>query len=84
MLVSMRMDTTSFISARQLASRLGLPLTWLRGQAEAGCIPCLKAGRRLFFDEKRVRAALVRIAAGNNGTIPRASEPGAVLQEAQR
>lgn len=35
---------------------LGLPADWLREEALAGRIPCLRAGTRLLFDLERVRS----------------------------
>ncbi|MHC4947206.1 MAG: hypothetical protein ACYTG1_02945 [Planctomycetota bacterium] len=51
---------TSFINLQQLARRLGLPMAWLRAEAEAGRLPCLRAGRRLMFNITEVEDALAR------------------------
>ncbi len=37
----------------------GLSRSWLRGEAEAGRIPCFKVGRRLLFDADAVERALL-------------------------
>lgn len=47
-----------------LAARLRLPRRWLREQAQAGNIPCLK----LLFSVSAVRAALERMAAPSEVT----------------
>ena len=50
---------TSFTTLRRLASRTGLPATWLKAEAEAGRIPCLKIGRRVLrFNVDAVERAL--------------------------
>jgi hypothetical protein len=46
-----------------LATALGLPRLWLRDEALAGRIPCLRAGKRLRFHVEAVRACLVARAA---------------------
>jgi excisionase family DNA binding protein len=43
----------------QMARRLGVPVKWLRAEAEAGRIPCLRAGERLLFVADVVVATLV-------------------------
>jgi len=48
-----------------LASQLRLPGAWLRSQALAGNIPCLKVGRKLLFNPGAVEKTLaVRAATG--------------------
>jgi excisionase family DNA binding protein len=42
----------------QLALVLRLPRDWLRAEAEAGHIPCLRVGRRLRFNVSAVEDAL--------------------------
>ena len=44
----------------QRFKRYGLTFDWLRAEAEAGRIPCLKAGRRLLFDPEAVEAVLLQ------------------------
>ena len=41
-----------------LSRELRLPVGWLRAEADAGRIPCLRVGRRLLFDRAAVTAAL--------------------------
>jgi hypothetical protein len=50
-----------------MARRLRLPVKWLREEAEAGRVPCLKAGRAFLFDPDAVEKALVERAQKNGG-----------------
>jgi hypothetical protein len=53
------------LSLPAVAKALRLPVKWIKGEAEAGRLPCLRAGRRLLFARAAVEAALVsRAAAG--------------------
>ena len=45
-----------------LARELHLPVGWLKKEALAGRIPCLKIGRRLRFNKKAVESTLAEIA----------------------
>lgn len=47
-----------YLNLRQLARTTSLPMAWLKREADAGRIPCLKAGRSRMFDLDRVRIAL--------------------------
>jgi hypothetical protein len=47
----------------RMARRLGVTQQWLRDQAEAGKVPCLKADRRLLFNPAAVQEALASKAA---------------------
>lgn len=42
------------------AARLQVPQKWLRGEAEAGRVPHLKAGQRLLFDIALVERELLK------------------------
>lgn len=53
----------SFVSLRVAAGRIGVPTAWLRGEAKAGRIPHLRAGKRLLFNVREVEAALMERAA---------------------
>ena len=60
------MSETRLHTLRMLARRFrryGLSAAWLKAEAEARRIPCLKAGRRLLFDADAVEAALIQHAA---------------------
>jgi hypothetical protein len=46
-----------------LATALGLSRGWLLGEALAGRIPCLRAGKQLLFNLDAVKAALAARAA---------------------
>jgi excisionase family DNA binding protein len=52
--------TNEYISLEVLSKRLRLPPRFLRKEAEAGRIPCLKVGGRLRFEEAAVAEALRR------------------------
>jgi excisionase family DNA binding protein len=51
------------LSLSRLARRLGITQQWLRAQADAGKIPCLKAGNRYLFNPVAVQEALAAKAA---------------------
>ncbi len=42
----------------ELSDRLGLPAAWLRREADARRIPCLRVGRRRMFNVPSVLKAL--------------------------
>jgi hypothetical protein len=44
------MHSAKLLTLNQLADATGLPLAWLRREADAGRLPCLLAGRRRMFD----------------------------------
>jgi len=52
-----------------LARELHLPVNWLKTEALAGRIPCLKIGRHLRFNKRAVENSLTERAkmGGNNG-----------------
>jgi hypothetical protein len=57
----------------QLAHRLHLPRPWLRDEARAGRIPCLRIGRKLLFSLPAVERVLAnRAAAVERQGVPRA------------
>ncbi len=56
------MDTPSaarLLPVNVVARRLRIPAKWLRDEAEAGRIPCLRAGNRILCDLEAVEAALL-------------------------
>lgn len=62
------MESRSLTNMHGLARRFGLPASWFREEAEAGRLPCLKVGRRLFFNLVAVEQALAeRAASGRAG-----------------
>ncbi|MEI8195462.1 MAG: hypothetical protein WCI73_06100, partial [Phycisphaerae bacterium] len=52
-------QSESFLPLRRAAVRLGVPVAWLRAEADAGRIPCLRVGRRLMVNQQTVEAALL-------------------------
>lgn len=56
----------SFESLDQVATRFGVPSNWLRAEAIAGRIPCLKAGRRMLFNAAAVETELAARAGHSN------------------
>jgi hypothetical protein len=40
--------------------RFGLSIAWLKAEAEAGRLPCFKAGRKLLFDLEAVEKSLLQ------------------------
>jgi hypothetical protein len=54
------MSTASQLVPIRLAARwLHVPLKWLRAEAEAGRIPCLRADKAILCDPAAVEAALL-------------------------
>lgn len=51
--------TETFVPAESAAPRLGVPVAWLRSQAEQGQIPHLRVGRRIVFNVPAVERALL-------------------------
>ena len=43
----------------QASRSLGLPVAWLREEADAGRIPCLRAGERYLFDLDLLRELIL-------------------------
>jgi len=56
-----------------LSTRLRLPPHWLRAEALAGRIPCLKIGRKLLFNPSAVEQALAERAAAERLEVADAS-----------
>jgi hypothetical protein len=56
-------ETPIPISLLRLARETHLPRLWLREEALAGRIPCLRVGRRLLFNLSAVQAVLAERAA---------------------
>jgi hypothetical protein len=51
------------VSLSRLATELRLPRKWLRREALAGRLPCLRVGRRLLFTTAAVEQVLAERAA---------------------
>ena len=52
----------------RMARRLGVTAKWLKEQADAGQIPCLRAGRRYLFNVDAVTQRLAELAATESPT----------------
>ncbi len=52
-------ENKSLSTVRELANELGLPVAWLKDEAQAGRIPCLRIGKRLVFNAEAVERTLV-------------------------
>lgn len=55
------METTqpALLPLSVIARLEGVPAIWLRDEADAGRIPCLRAGRRILFDRETVERILL-------------------------
>jgi hypothetical protein len=51
------------VSLNRLAAELHLPRNWLKQEAQAGRLPCLRVGRRLLFNVAAVEQVLADRAA---------------------
>ena len=51
----------------RVARRIGVTRQWLRAEADAGRIPCLRAGKRYLFNLAAVKDALAALAATSKG-----------------
>ena len=54
----------------QLSRRTGLPAAWLKREAEAGSLPCLRVGRRFLFSPAAVNRALLERRAEGGTAMP--------------
>jgi hypothetical protein len=54
---------SDLLTLHQLAARLRLAREWLRKEAFAGRLPCLRAGRKLLFNLSTVERILAERAA---------------------
>jgi hypothetical protein len=52
------MQNQKLINLFGLARELNLPVAWLKSEALAGRIPCLRIGHRLRFNKEAVESAL--------------------------
>ena len=55
----MNQSPPSLLPLNIVARRLRVPVGWLRAEAEAGRVPCLKADRAILCDPEAVEAALL-------------------------
>jgi hypothetical protein len=49
-----------------MARRLRVTVKWIKAEADAGRLPCVKADRTYLFDPEAVEAVLVERAKGGN------------------
>ncbi|PHQ81816.1 MAG: hypothetical protein COB69_03640 [Phycisphaera sp.] len=66
----MKNAQTDFVPVYVAAHRLGVPLAWLRREAQAGRVPAVRAGRRWFVHLERTRAKLTQHADAAKGGEP--------------
>lgn len=52
------MEPNSLYTVRELATKLRLPVGWLKTEAQASRIPHLQVGRKLLFNLRAVEQAL--------------------------
>lgn len=57
---------TEYQSIGKASQLLGVPKAWLKREADAGRLPCLRVGRRRLFAPEAVRAELERRARGES------------------
>lgn len=65
------MNADHLATLRGLARELKISIEWLRDEADAGRIPCLRAGRKRLFNVEAVRQALLRRAAREAAPPPK-------------
>ena len=53
----------NLVNLNRLAIELNLPREWLRAEAQAGRLPCLRVGRKLLFNAVAVELVLGKRAA---------------------
>lgn len=64
------METRRLITVRSMAARLRVPAKWLRQEALAGRVPCLRAGTAILVNPEAVESELCRRAAEPQGDRP--------------
>ena len=52
------MPTPTLLSLHELGKITRLPVSWIRREADAGKLPCIRAGRRRVFDLEQVLLVL--------------------------
>ena len=60
-------ETSSFLPVGPAAALLGVPVKWLRREADAGRVPCLRAGDRVLFNIRAAEQALLERASKSDG-----------------
>jgi hypothetical protein len=59
----------NLLTLNRLAQRLKIPAKWLRAEADAGRIPCLKIGCRYYFNVPAVLEAISILAANTRQAV---------------
>ncbi len=65
---------SELLSLPRAARRFGVSARWLKAEAIAGRVPCLRADSRFLFDADAVTTALRERAARETGTASRIDE----------
>ena len=50
---------TQFEPLKIAASKIGIPASWLKSEAEAARLPAIRVGKRLLFNVEQVKRALL-------------------------
>ena len=58
---------TNLVNLTGLSRRVRLPAAWLKSQAAAGRLPCLRVGRKVRFNVAAVEKTLAEMAAERRG-----------------
>lgn len=65
------METTHapLLPLNRMARRLRVTIGWLRDEADAGRVPCLRAGKRYLFSPEAVERELAARAASEKAVV---------------
>jgi len=55
----------SLLPLCRMARQIRVSQQWLRGEADSGRVPCLKAGKQYLFNPEAVQETLAKAAASN-------------------
>ena len=59
----MELTHAALLPLNRMARRLRVTIAWLRAEADAGRVPCLRAGRQYLFSPEAVEQTLATRAA---------------------
>jgi excisionase family DNA binding protein len=59
-------NTSRLLTVQDVASRLGVPVSWVYTQSEAGSLPSFKLGRYVRFDPEAIEDYLQAQRRGTN------------------
>jgi hypothetical protein len=76
----MSTSNSQLVPINVAARWLRVPVSWLRAEAEAGRIPCLRAGKAILCDFAAVEAALLERARQEKGDAAEQYDQTAVVQ----